>query len=64
MSPSWAYLMLIMTILGMKVGFMNMSHMCKTQSCTQNVTDHCVVNLVKEKKKKINFLFLQLLAKQ
>ena len=54
MTPSWAYLMLIMTILGMKVGFMHMSQVCKTQLCTQNVTDHAVVNLIKFKKKSIS----------
>lgn len=46
--------MSIMTILGMKLGFMNMSHACKTQFCTQNVTDHFVINLVKKKKKLIS----------
>lgn len=54
MTPSWACLMLIMTILGMKVGFINMSHVCKTQFCTQNVTDHSVINLGKGKKNQQN----------
>lgn len=62
MTPSWAYLMLIMTTLGTKVGFMDMSPVCKSQFCTQVVTNHSVINL--EKEKKINFLFLELLAKQ